>query len=97
MCVLFFNIHQYSHVAFVESKNICLRYIACVVTAFSLHHCSMPLESMYNVFLDMYRYVVWHQTFYSTPCPFSSTNQVWLPRYSVNCGIGHWVIAQSPK
>ena len=36
---------------------------------------------MYNLFLNMYRYVFWHQTFYSTPCPFSPKNQVWLPRY----------------
>ena len=38
-------------------------------------------SSMSNLFLDMYRYVFWHQTFYSTPCPFSPKNQVWLPRY----------------
>ena len=30
---------------------------------------------MYNLFLDMYRYVFWHQTFYSTPCPFSPKNR----------------------
>ena len=40
--------------------------------------------SMYNLFLDIYRYVFWHQTFYSTPCPFSPKKQVWLPRYIVN-------------
>ena len=34
VCVLFYNIHYYSHAAFVESKTICLRYIACDVTEF---------------------------------------------------------------
>ena len=43
---------------------------------------------MYNLFLDMYRYVFWHQTFYSTPCPFSPKKQVWLPRYTHVCVTG---------
>ena len=45
VCVLIYNIHYYPHAAFAESKTICLRYIACVVTAFSLRHCSMPLDT----------------------------------------------------
>ena len=43
---------------------------------------------MHNLFLDMYRYGFWHQTFYSTPCSFSQKKQVWLPRYSGFLGIG---------
>ena len=103
--VLFYNIHYYSRAAFVESKTIYLRCIACFVTGFSRHHYAMPMDkpnlliavfafrvmlfgrfiqissknmwglSMYNLFLDMYRYVFWRQTFYSTPCPYSPKNR----------------------
>ena len=47
-CVLFDKytlIISHMYASFVESKTICLRYIACVVTALSMHHCSMPLDT----------------------------------------------------